>query len=69
MSDRVTGLDRAGECRRPETDQTLDPLTAILFLGALTAGIVFVAYSIYVDIDATGTKISSSCRSSCSSSH
>ena len=42
----------------PKLDHSVNPLTAILFLGVITAGIVFVAYSIYVDIDATGTKIS-----------
>ena len=42
----------------PKLDHSANPLTAILFLGVLTAGILFVAYSIYVDIDATGTKIS-----------
>src|SRR6202047_2922513 len=44
----------------PKLDHSANPLTAILFLGVLTAGILFVAYSIYVDIDATGTKISNS---------
>jgi PiT family inorganic phosphate transporter len=42
----------------PKLDHGVNPLTAILFLGVLTAGILFVAYSIYVDIDATGVKIS-----------
>jgi inorganic phosphate transporter, PiT family len=43
----------------PKLDHTLNPLTVILFLGTLTAGVLFVAYSIYVDLDATGTKVSS----------
>ncbi len=29
----------------------------ILFFGVLAAGLLFVAYSIYVDIDATGAKV------------
>jgi hypothetical protein len=41
----------------PKLDHALNPITAILFFGALAAGILFVAYSIYTDIDATGTKI------------
>ena len=41
----------------PSLIMGVTPLTAILFLGVLTAGILFVAYSIYADIDATGTKI------------
>jgi PiT family inorganic phosphate transporter len=43
--------------RGPNLDQAVNPLTAILFMGVLTAGILFVAYSIYTDIDATGTKL------------
>jgi inorganic phosphate transporter, PiT family len=43
----------------PKLDQSANPLTVILFLGVLAAGVLFVAYSIYVDIDATGTKVSS----------
>jgi PiT family inorganic phosphate transporter len=43
----------------PKLDHSANPLTAILFLEVLTAGVLFVAYSIYADIDATGTKISS----------
>jgi PiT family inorganic phosphate transporter len=42
----------------PKLDHALNPITAILFLGVLAAGILFVAYSIYSDIDASGTKIS-----------
>jgi inorganic phosphate transporter, PiT family len=43
----------------PKLDHAVNPITAILFMGALAAGILFVAYSIYSDIDATGTRISS----------
>jgi PiT family inorganic phosphate transporter len=42
----------------PKLDHDVNPITAILFMGVLAAGILFVAYSIYSDIDATGTKIS-----------
>jgi PiT family inorganic phosphate transporter len=34
-------------------------LTAIVFMGVIGAGILFVAYSIYSDIDAAGVKVSS----------
>ena len=44
---------------RPNLDKGFNPLTLILFLGILAAGLLFVAYSIYVDIDATGTKVTS----------
>src|SRR5215469_14377644 len=43
--------------RGPNLDKGFNPLTAILFLGVIAAGILFVAYSIYVDIDAAGTKV------------
>lgn len=42
---------------RPNLDKGFNPLTMILFFGILAAGALFVAYSIYVDIDATGTKV------------
>ena len=42
---------------RPNLDKGFNPLTMILFFGTLAAGAIFVAYSIYVDIDATGTKV------------
>jgi PiT family inorganic phosphate transporter len=43
--------------RGPKLDHAVNPITAILFMGVLAAGILFVAYSIYSDIDATGTKV------------
>src|SRR5215471_9744370 len=42
---------------RPNLDKGFNPLTMILFFGILAAGLLFVAYSIYVDVDATGTKV------------
>ena len=45
--------------RGPNLDQGFNPLTAIIFLGVVTAGILFVAYSIYADIGATDTKVTS----------
>jgi inorganic phosphate transporter, PiT family len=43
--------------RGPDLDKGYNPLTGILFLGVLAAAILFVAYSIYTDIDAAGSKI------------
>jgi inorganic phosphate transporter, PiT family len=43
--------------RGPDLDKGFNPLTAILFLGVVAVGILFVAYSIYQDIDAAGTKV------------
>jgi inorganic phosphate transporter, PiT family len=45
--------------RGPKLDHETNPLTGILFLGVLAAAMLFVAYSIYSDIDAAGTKITS----------
>ncbi len=45
--------------RGPRLDHQTNPLTAIIFLGVIAAGLLFVAYSIYTDIDAAGTKVSS----------
>jgi PiT family inorganic phosphate transporter len=41
---------------RPNLDKGFNPLTIIIFFGILAAGLLFVAYSIYVDVNATGTK-------------
>src|SRR3974390_1133078 len=43
--------------RGPRLDHETNPLTLILFFGLLGAGILLVAYSIYTDINATGTKV------------
>jgi PiT family inorganic phosphate transporter len=42
---------------RPNLDKGFNPLTMIIFFGILAIGLLFVAYSIYADIDATGTKV------------
>jgi inorganic phosphate transporter, PiT family len=43
--------------RGPDLNKGFNPLTGILFLGVIAVGILFVAYSIYTDIDAAGSKI------------
>jgi PiT family inorganic phosphate transporter len=43
----------AVRCRRPDLDKGFNPLTMILFFGVLAAGLLFVAYSLYADVDAT----------------
>jgi PiT family inorganic phosphate transporter len=43
----------------PELDQGGNPLSLILFMGVLAAGVLYVAYSIYSDVDAAGSKITS----------
>ena len=42
---------------RPNLDKGFNPLTMILFFGILAAGLLYVTYSIYADVDATGTKV------------
>src|SRR6187402_1322622 len=42
---------------RPNLDKGFNPLTMILFFGILAAGVLYVSYSIYADVDATGTKV------------
>src|SRR3954454_23145522 len=42
---------------RPNLDNGFNPLTMIFFFGILAAGLLFVAYSIYADVSATGTRV------------
>jgi inorganic phosphate transporter, PiT family len=41
---------------RPKLDRTLDPRTAIIFLLLLAGGLLYVAYSLYADVDASGAR-------------
>jgi PiT family inorganic phosphate transporter len=41
---------------RPSLDRGFEPRTALVFLGLLGAGLLFVAYSLYVDVDASGSR-------------
>jgi PiT family inorganic phosphate transporter len=41
----------------PELDRGFHPLTGVIYLGVVAAALLFVAYSIYVDIDATGARV------------
>src|SRR5271163_960766 len=43
----------------PDLTGAVNPLTGIIFGGVIAAVLLFVAYSIYSDIDATGVKITS----------
>jgi inorganic phosphate transporter, PiT family len=53
----MTGtIDSAGS-PKPKLDQPMNPLSLILFFGVLAAGFLFVAYSLYVDVDETGAKV------------
>ena len=41
----------------PELDRGFHPLTGVIYLGVIAAALLFVAYSIYADIDATGAQV------------
>jgi PiT family inorganic phosphate transporter len=43
----------------PDLDRGFHPLTGVIYLGVVAAALLFVAYSIYADVDATGTRITS----------
>ncbi|HUO00433.1 MAG TPA: inorganic phosphate transporter [Bradyrhizobium sp.] len=43
----------------PELDRGFHPLTGVIYMGVVAAALLFVAYSIYSDIDATGTRVTS----------
>jgi PiT family inorganic phosphate transporter len=50
-------LEPAHRAGRPNLDKGFNPLTMILFFGILAAGLLYVAYSLYADVDATGTRV------------
>src|SRR5882757_3148325 len=41
---------------RPALDKGFNPLTAIIFFGILAAGLLYVAYSLYADVEGAGVK-------------
>jgi PiT family inorganic phosphate transporter len=41
----------------PNLDRGFHPLSGIIFFGVIAAALLFVAYSIYADVDATGTRV------------
>ncbi len=45
--------------RGPNLDAGINPLTGIIYMGVVAAALLFVAYSIYVDVNATGVRINS----------
>src|SRR5882757_2809895 len=52
-------IEPAARSSRPNLDKGFNPLSLILFMGVLAAGFLYVIYSVYSDIDATGTQITS----------
>jgi PiT family inorganic phosphate transporter len=41
----------------PDLDRGIHPLAGIVFMGVIGAALLFVAYSIYADVDATGVRV------------
>ena len=58
MSDvALPGSIEPARTRGPDLDRGFHPLTGIIYMGVVAAALLFVAYSIYADIDATGTRV------------
>src|SRR6202167_5808228 len=58
MSDiALPGSIEPAKQRGPKLDHATNPLAIIIFMGVVGVGLLFVAYSIYSDIDAAGVKI------------
>src|SRR5215470_9851884 len=41
----------------PDLDRGFHPLTGVIYMGVVAAALLFVAYSIYLDIEATGARV------------
>jgi len=59
VNSSVSGRGPIEPAARPNLDKGFNPLTMILFMAVLAGGVLFVAYSIYADVSATGTRVTS----------
>ncbi|MET0967560.1 MAG: inorganic phosphate transporter [Tardiphaga sp.] len=59
VNQAISGSAPIEPASRPNLDKGFNPLTLILFFGLLAGGVLFVAYSIYADVQATGTRVTS----------
>src|SRR5499427_2558649 len=58
MSDiALPGSIEPARRRGPDLDRGFNPLSGILFLGVIAAALLFVAYSLYDDVQTTNTKV------------
>jgi PiT family inorganic phosphate transporter len=62
MEDHMTDLVLPGSLepaaqKGPDLDRGFHPITGIAFMGVIGAALLFVAYSIYADVDATGAQV------------
>ena len=59
MSDVVLpGSIEPAARKGPDLTGAFNPLTAIIFAGVIAAALLYVAYSIHADIDASGAQVS-----------
>ncbi|QUS41772.1 inorganic phosphate transporter [Tardiphaga alba] len=59
LNSSVSGSGPIEPAARPNLDKGFNPLTMILFMAVLAGGVLYVAYSIYADVSATGTRVTS----------
>jgi len=58
MSDiALPGSIEPAKHKGPDLDRGIHPLSGVIFMGIVAAATLFVAYSIYADIDATGARV------------
>jgi PiT family inorganic phosphate transporter len=57
VTDISAGLRGESDQSRPNLDQGANPLSLVLFGGILAAGLLFTAYSLYVDISEANTPV------------
>ncbi|QOZ46643.1 inorganic phosphate transporter [Bradyrhizobium sp. CCBAU 53340] len=58
MSDVVLpGSIEPALSKGPDLNRGFHPLTGVIYMGVIAAALLFVAYSIWVDVDATGTQV------------
>ncbi|OYU86612.1 MAG: anion permease [Bradyrhizobiaceae bacterium PARB1] len=59
LNQSISGAGPIEPASRPNLDKGFNPLTMILFFAVLAGGVLFVAYSIYADVSATGARVTS----------
>ncbi len=52
-------IEPAAGRKGPDLDRGVNPLQGIIYMGVIAAALLFVAYSVYADVDATGTRVTS----------
>jgi hypothetical protein len=69
MSDiTLPGSIEPAKRRGPDLDRGIHPASGIIFLGIIASALLFVAYSIYRDVELSGTPVTTYAPSSCYSS-